>query len=103
MPICPRGHVSRFDPKVPHFSRYYPRVVRTLPDTTICNALYQDMMLFLLSVFLINCLVISNCTLPTTLFPFLSIRYLLSGLRLYMYPEYGAGASADCLVGRVHI
>ena len=26
MPICPRGHVSRFDPKAPHFSRYYPRV-----------------------------------------------------------------------------
>ena len=21
LPICPRGHVSRFDPKVPHFSR----------------------------------------------------------------------------------
>ena len=26
MPICPRGHVSLFDPKVPHFSRYDPRV-----------------------------------------------------------------------------
>ena len=22
VPICPRGHVSRFDPKVPHFSVY---------------------------------------------------------------------------------
>ena len=26
MPICPHGHFSRFDPKVPHFIRYYPRV-----------------------------------------------------------------------------
>ena len=27
MPICPRGHFSRFDPKVPHFSRKDPRVI----------------------------------------------------------------------------
>ena len=26
MPICPRVHFSRFDPKVPHFSRKYPPV-----------------------------------------------------------------------------
>ena len=27
MPICPRGHFSRFDPKVPHFSNKDPRVI----------------------------------------------------------------------------
>ena len=26
VPICPRGHFSRFDPKVPHFSNKDPRV-----------------------------------------------------------------------------
>ena len=26
VPICPRGHFSQFEPKVPHFSHYYPRV-----------------------------------------------------------------------------
>ena len=29
MPICSREHFSRFDPKVPHFSVYYPRVRQT--------------------------------------------------------------------------
>ena len=31
VPICPRGHFSRFDPKVPHFSRKYPRVAAARP------------------------------------------------------------------------
>ena len=30
VPICPRGHVSRFDPKVPHFSRKFPPVAKVV-------------------------------------------------------------------------
>ena len=30
VPICPRGHFSRFDPKVPHFSNKDPRVTRSV-------------------------------------------------------------------------
>ena len=29
VPICTRVHFSRFDPKVPHFSRKFPRVTKS--------------------------------------------------------------------------